>query len=98
MTNPELTPEYLTHLLANGYTDEVRAVARRLQSKPDLVMMIERVLDDLVSDATIDWEGRPSQEDFFLRAEQCLEETGEFDRRHADHRAAERSAVVSIRP
>ena len=35
MPHPTLTPEYLTQLLANGYTDEVRAFTRRLQGKAD---------------------------------------------------------------
>ncbi len=57
MTNPTLTKEYLAQLLANGYTDEVRAFTRRLRGGPDLVLEIERIFDELLLDAAVDWEG-----------------------------------------
>ncbi len=41
-------------------------------------MALERVFHELVSDATIDWEGTASQEDFFLLTDQCLEEMDAF--------------------
>ncbi len=78
MTHPTLTPEYLTQLLANGYTDEVRAFTRRLRGKADLVLMLERIFDELLLDAVIDWEGTASQEEFLVRTETCLEEMGSF--------------------
>ena len=43
--HPTLTPEYLTQLLANGYTDEVRALTRRLRGKADLVLTLEQLND-----------------------------------------------------
>jgi hypothetical protein len=78
VSNPELKPDYLRKLLVNGYRDEVRAFTRRLQHKPDSVVALERIFDELVSDAAIHWEGTASQEDFFLRTEQCLEEMDAF--------------------
>ena len=78
MTHPTLTPEYLTQLLANRYTDEVRAFTRRLRGRPDRVLVLERIFDELLFDAVIDWKGTPSQEEFFAHTEACLEEMSAF--------------------
>lgn len=54
--------EKLVELLGNGYTDEVKAFTKSIQTNPDAVKGFEAVFNVLTYEAMIDWEGTPSQE------------------------------------
>lgn len=75
-TDPHL--ESLATLFANGYTDEVRAFTKSIQTNPQAVLGFEIIFDRLNEESMIDWEGTPSQEASMARIEGSLHELQVF--------------------
>jgi len=70
--------EYLANLLADGYTESVRAFTRSIQTDPEAVRGFEAAFDALNADAMIDWTGTPLQEQLMASVEARDDELESF--------------------
>jgi hypothetical protein len=73
-----ISPQTMTALLGNGYTDEVKAFTNSIQSNPAAVMGFEAIYNMLNHEGVIFWVGTPAQEAAVLDMEARSQEMESF--------------------